>query len=170
MTIEGDIHRLGRPLRHEIDVMNADGSRQQLLARGSAPAWSPDGRTIAFRSARDGKGDLYGNGDVYVVNADGSGLRRLTRNPVAVGSPVWSPNGRRIFFEGGGDIYVMNADGSGQRTLTRNAAPSRDAADSPHVSPDGRRVVFVSERTGSSQIYVMNADGSGPRRLTHTDG
>jgi Tol biopolymer transport system component len=170
VTIEGDIHRLGRPLRHEIYVMNADGSKQQLLARGSAPAWSPDGRRIAFRSARDGNGDVFGIGDVYAVNADGSGLRRLTRNPVAFGSPVWSRNGRRIFFEGGGDIYVTNADGSGQRNMTRHITPARDTADSPHVSPDGRRIVFVIQRADSSQIYVMNADGSGLKKLTHTDG
>ena len=49
--------------------------------------------------------------------------------------------------------------------------PPRDALDyAAQLSPDGRKIVFISERTGSAQIYVMNADGSGLRRLTHTDG
>jgi TolB protein len=164
VTIEGVPHP-GRLLRQETYVMNADGSGQRLLARGSAPAWSPDGRKIALRSARDG------NGEVYVVNVDGSGLRRLTRNPGPDGGPFWSPNGRKLFFEGRGDIHVMNTDGSGQRNLTRNPAPPRDANDyAPRLSPDGRKIAFVSKRDGTQQIYVMNADGSGLRRLTRSTG
>ena len=79
-----------------------------------APAWSPDGRKIAFG----------GDGEIYVMNADGRGLRRLTRNPASDGSPAWSPDGRRIAFgserDGNLEVYVMNTDGSGQRNLTRS--------------------------------------------------
>jgi TolB protein len=75
------------------------------------PAWSPDGRKIAFLSMRDGKGE------VYVVNADGSRQRNLTRNPARDSAFAWSPDGRRIFFlskrDGSWEVYAMNADGSG---------------------------------------------------------
>jgi WD40-like Beta Propeller Repeat len=109
---------------------------QSAPARPEArtPVWSPDGRRIAFTSRRDG------NWEVYVVNADGSGQRRLTRNAAGDFAPTWSPDGRKIVFERrrdvnpmGGGLYVVNADGSGQRRLTR------DGQDAPAWSPDGRR-------------------------------
>ncbi len=135
--------------------MNADGSGVRRLTHGASgsPAWSPDGRRIAFRGDKS---------DIYVVDVDGSGQRRLAQS---AGDPVWSPDGRRIAFERrfarGAEIHVMNADGSGQRRLTRSAGLGVD------WSPDGRKIAFVSDRDGGrGQIFVMNADGSGQRRLT----
>ena len=128
----------------------------------SGPAWSPDGRRIAFNSNRDG------NWEVYVMNADGSGVTRLTDNDAVDGSPTWSPDGTRIAFDstrdGDWDVYVMNADGSGVTRLTDN-----DAWDwSPAWSPNGRHIAFHSNRDdGNWEIYVMNADGSGVTRLTY---
>ena len=127
----------------------------------SVPTWSPDGRRIAFGSDRDG------NREIYVMNADGSGVTRLTDNDAIDSGPAWSPDGRRIAFsstrDGSFEVYVMNADGSGVTRLTDN-----DARDwSPAWSPDGRHIAFESTRDGNSEIYVMNADGSGVTRLTY---
>jgi TolB protein len=129
-----------------------------------APAWSRDGRSIVFVSWRDG------NGEVYAMDADGSGPRNLTQHPAKDVRPAWSPDGRRITFvtgrDGNGEVYVMNADGSGKRNLTRDRASD----DYPTWSPDGRRIAFLRvlrvHRSTRSYLYVVNADGSGLRRLT----
>ena len=116
---------------------------------------------IAFRSDRDG------NNEIHAMNADGSGVARLTNNPAADSRPSWSPDGRRVVFSsyrnGNWEIYAMSADGSGVTRLTNNSVyDSR-----PSWSPDGRRIAFVSNRDGNSEIYVMSADGSGVARLTN---
>ncbi|MDE2663035.1 MAG: hypothetical protein OXI39_08535 [Gemmatimonadota bacterium] len=138
-------------------------------ALDSNPAWSPDGRRVAFQSDRDG------NIEIYVMNADGSGQTRLTNNSASDGSPAWSPDGRRIAFQsdrdGNEEIYVMNADGSSQTNLTSD--PALDS--NPAWSPDGTRIAFSSDRAPEDflepnypDVYVMNADGSGPIQLTDT--
>jgi hypothetical protein len=115
---------------------------------------------IAFASSRTG------HGDIYVMNADGSGQTRLTTGSAVDALPAFSRDGTRIAFAssrtGNGDIYVINADGSGLTRLTTSSSVDG----SPAFSPDGTRIAFASSRTGHGDIYVMNADGSGQTRLT----
>ena len=113
---------------HGLWVVNADGSNRRQLTRyhvGSNPVWSPDGRRIAFRRLNwpplpsAGNSDLY-VADLYVVNADGSGLRRLTRHAENVPrSFAWSPDGRTIAFLHNREVYIVKADGSDERRLTQ---------------------------------------------------
>jgi Tol biopolymer transport system component len=102
----------------------------------SAPAWSPDGTRLAFESARDSAAAELR--DVYVVRADGRGLRRLTEHPALDEGPAWSPDGTQIAFtserDGNAEIYVMRADGSRERRLTRD--PAKDE------SPDWQAVPY----------------------------
>jgi Tol biopolymer transport system component len=125
-----------------------------------APTWSPDGKRIAFTTFR------HGRSDIYIVNSDGTGERRLTTNPAADDLATWSPDGNRIAFvsnrDGNLDVYAMNADGTGETRLTTD--PEDDF--SPSWSPDSRRIVFRSNRDENGEIYVMNADGTSQTRLT----
>lgn len=175
----------------DIYVMNADGSDVTRLTHTDGhivccPRWSPDGRRIAFTSNQNG------NDDIYLVNADGSGLTQLTHSDRDDSHPDWSPDGQRIAFISGhpgdlesylkraanpdfvdlgrvkmlGDfnIYLVNADGSDLTQLTNDAGTEFY----PNWSPDGQRIVFISDRDGDSEIYTVNADGSGLTRLTHS--
>jgi Tol biopolymer transport system component len=120
---------------------------------------------IVFASNREG------SMQIYVMNADGSGVARMTNSGANDDCPRWSPDGAKILFQsdrdnpetGYMDIYVMNADGSGVLRLTTDA--NDDSAASS--SPDGSRIVFQSLRNGSKyQVYSMNADGSNQVNLT----
>jgi TolB protein len=153
---------------HHLYVVNADGSDLQDLTprvgggpgRGGVdPAWSPDGRRIAYVRL-DSPG-------VYIVDPDGRGRRRLTRGSTwRYTAPAWSPDGRKLAYgtdrTGNFEVEVVNADGTGRGNLTRNPAYDGD----PVWSPDGRMIAFVSNRDGRYAIYVMNPDGSGQRKLT----
>ena len=180
---DGHVHpRLGWPTA-EIYVMDADGGNQQNLTNDPnddwSPSWSPDGERIVFSSNRDGNRDGNRNNyEIYVMDADGNNQQRLTDNDFYDSAPSWSPDGKRIVFTSRRDghfigdfglsseIYVMDADGKNTRRLTNNR--KRDS--SPSWSPDGKWIVFASDRKGDDvnyEIYVMDADGKNTRRLTN---
>lgn len=156
---------------YEIDVWIArrDGSEARRLTDhweiDDQPAWSPDGTRLAFRSWRAG-----GEGDIWVMNADGSGLRNLTPDPLPGVTdemrPAWSPDGSRIAFvsnRGGDvDIWTMRADGTDFRRVT--SSPDYDTE--PTWSPDGRWIAFRrSAPVVGSDLMVVAATGGEPRRL-----
>lgn len=130
--------RVDAPLEDaELYVVRTDGTGERALGSGVAgwsPVWSPDGTRIAFVSYRDhdgascGSGDCLPNGELYVVSADGSGLRRLTRSTADDEHPTWSPDGTQIAYASGYDdarqghppwLYVRPADGGPARLLRR---------------------------------------------------
>jgi Tol biopolymer transport system component len=122
------------------------------------------GTRIAFASDRDGDNQVQ---DIYVMDADGANLVRVTSDPASDDQPAWSPDGSRIVFmserDGTQGIFVMNADGSGVVRLTS------DFDTDPAWSPDGSRIAF-SRYVGEEAMFIMNADGSGANRFTDQQG
>jgi Tol biopolymer transport system component len=159
-----------------IYVMDADGGgARKLVDAGleqSSPAWSPDGRWIAFsRCTFFTESGVCSSAQIVVVQPDGRGARDVTQ-PVAQMSvtdskPSWSPDGKRIVFTrtlsfGDNQIWVVGVDGTGLRRLLADDAESDH---NPSWSPDGTRIVFSSDVLGTEAIFLMNADGSGAQKI-----
>jgi Tol biopolymer transport system component len=131
------------------------------------PRWSPDGSRIAFVMSPRGHLTRYaGDGDIYVMNADGSHLLRLTGGLYA-SSPAWSPDGSRIVFvkNQGQQLVVISAEGPDQHVLAR----ARGYYESPAWSPDGHAIAYQSSPgrdRNVTAIFTILPDGSGERQLT----
>jgi TolB protein len=152
-------------------VVNPDGTGLTKLSQTPGvggeygPVWSPDGTKVAFY-VDDPVGGSY---DLYVVNADGSGLTRLTDGGGDETNPVWSPDGTRLTYvvdnpDGTSEVLIMNADGTGKTKLTNGEHDF-----SPAWSPDGDRIAFV--RSGADyDIYSVRPDGTDLTPLTNYSG
>lgn len=147
-------------------VARHDGSGARALpligVSDEAPAWSPNGRRLAFAC-------YAADDDICVIGADGRGAHHLTHGPSYDVQPAWSPNGRSIAFARDGDIWRTRADGSGLRRLTRGAG-TRDSA--PAWSADGKTIAFIrsdakpnSTFGGPGRVMFINANGGGLTRV-----
>lgn len=128
----------------DIHLIDVDGSEEPVVLAGESAreedaVWSPDGTRIAFTSTRSTRG---GNSDIYVMDADGSNIARLTTDPGSHRHPAWSPDGERIAFtttrDGDAEIYVMRADGSNPINLTNHPAWDGDPSWGPMVDSPPR--------------------------------
>ncbi|MEZ4409148.1 MAG: hypothetical protein R3A52_22165 [Polyangiales bacterium] len=136
-------------------VLRADG-----LVMGAAFS----GSRMAVVLTRDG------NSEIYVGSADGGGLRRLTNDPGADVSPVWSPDGSKIAFvsdrAGGPQVYVMDAGGGGQRRVSYAGSYNTH----PTWAPDNQTVAYAGRAGGGSDIFTINIGSGAVRRLTEGQG
>jgi Tol biopolymer transport system component len=142
-------------------VLPSGQGRRLLVRGGEQAAWSPARRRIAFAG-----GGVLGREGIWVMNADGSARRRLTRR-AGDGDPTWSPDGRRIAYRSSSptsfDLWVVPSSGGKPQPLLRT--PRANELE-PDWSPGGRRIAFQSSRGGTIQIWVITVGSTVARRLT----
>jgi Tol biopolymer transport system component len=150
-------------------VLNANGTTaldltQKTGLAGWSPSWSPDGKRLVTAARRKGEATE----GLYVMNADGTAVRRITPAGREAQYAAWSPAGDRIaftYFEAGGfDLFTIRPDGSGLRRLTRDGAGGEN--NWAMWSPDGNKIAWGR----GESVWVMNADGSGKRMVTDAGG
>lgn len=168
---------------YEIYVFNiVSGARTNLTknnANDDSPTWSPDGAKIAFVSDRDAvlvdkDRDIWTT-DIYIMNADGSNIRRITTDNQnsSYGTLSWSPDGKKLAFcmlkqSPYGLIYLagLHTFSLDTRELTRLTFDSSTIQCNPHWSPDGKQIVYSLSGSKLFNIYVMNADGTDQTALS----
>jgi Tol biopolymer transport system component len=150
----------------DVFVMNGDGTGVARLTNdgnSSGPSWSPDGSKLAFHRFPNSFGES-GDGDIYTMRTDGTGVTQITSGPASDSKPAWSPRGDEIAFDryldipgdSRVDIHAVRPDGTGDRQIVGHPAAN------PNWSPDGSRIAYTSD----GEVWTVNADGTGPRQLT----
>ncbi|MFM7330347.1 MAG: Tol-Pal system beta propeller repeat protein TolB [Brachymonas sp.] len=151
-------------------VHEVSSGKRRLLANfmgsNSAPAWSPDGKTLAITLSRDGNSQLYA-----LDSASSSEPRRLSQSSGIDTEPVYSPDGKSIYFVsdrgGAPQIYRMPAGGESAGRAERVSFTGNYNI-SPAVSPDGKRLAYISRVAGEFKLHVMELGGSVATALTDT--
>jgi TolB protein len=152
--------------RYTLRITDADGEGGQVALNSTqaiiSPAWSPDGKSLAYVSFESGKAVVWSQ-DVA------TGERRAIANFRGSNSaPTWSPDARTLAVtlsrDGGSQIYLMDPSGNNVRRVTQSSAIDTE----PVFTPDGKSIYFVSDRGGSPQIYRVAAGGGNPERVTFT--
>jgi TolB protein len=167
----------------DIYTMDGDGSDVRRVTTDAEwdmePAWSPDGKRIAFQSRRDTPKSPFASRELYVMAADGSGQTRLTQKVETTDfsdHPVWAPSGLSLLYRSsngeGGNLWTIGADGGGAAQFTDYGEQAN--LGTPAYSPDGSRIAFASNHDTKNpmewDLYVMDADGTDVVRLTATPG
>ncbi len=149
---------------YKLQVADSDGFNAQTVVQTTepllSPAWSPDGRQLAYVSFEDKRSKVY-------LQNIADGKRELVAEHRGINSaPAFSPDGKRLALtlsrEGNPEIFVLDIATRALKRLTRNPAIDTE----PAWSPDGRHLIFTSDRAGKPQIYRMSADGGDAERLT----
>lgn len=158
------LEKPGESKTYALQIADSDGHNPQTLLESPqpllSPAWSPDGRRVAYVSFESGKPS------VYVQDVQSGSRKKVASSPGLNSAPSFSPDGGRLAMtlskDGNAEIYVLHLSSGLLQRITNNAAIDTE----PAWSPDGGRLAFTSDRGGGPQIYEVDVRGGRPQRLT----
>lgn len=151
-------------VRYMLQVADADGHNEQTILDSGrpilSPAWSPDGRRLAYVSFESGRTEIF------IQDLMTGQRHRALTDGTQSSAPAWSPDGRQLALassrDGNREIYVLELASGQYRRLTHNAGIDTE----PAWAPDGKSLIFTSDRGGKPQIYRVAVDGGRPQRVT----